>query len=85
MNNYPEGADMSRVLDYPDYQPSEALGDMMANLKEEREEMAKTYPESQDDIDQWYQHQLELLESRDFWDDDPTYTHFLDDYEPMED
>lgn len=67
MNNYPEGADMGRVLDYPDYQPSDELGDKLEELGEMVEEAIDKYPDEVYTIHEWEQEQREQLESADFW------------------
>lgn len=67
MNNYPEGADMGRVLDYPDYQPSDELGDKLKELGGMVEEAIDKYPDEVHTIHEWEQEQREYLESADFW------------------
>ena len=67
MNNYPEGADMGRVLDYPDYQPSDELGDKLEELGGLVEEALDKYPDEAHTIHEWEQEQRERLESADFW------------------
>lgn len=67
MNNYPEGVDMDHVLDYPDYQPSDELGDKLEELSDLVEEALDKYPDEVHTIHEWEQEQREQLESADFW------------------
>jgi len=67
MNNYPEGADMFRDLDYPHYQPSDELFDKLEELIDLVEEALDKYPDEVHTIHEWEQRQREQLESADFW------------------
>lgn len=66
MDNYPESADMSLVLDYPEYQPSEELEQAFDDLAFMKENAVEEYGNNPI-IDQWEQEQRERLESADFW------------------